>query len=80
MSRWGTEWFISEAAAVQYYRTQDVDKKGVQQKISEGDIIISANPPPCKPGARAQLHKTEGRWFITDAPPATAPAKKNIST
>jgi hypothetical protein len=58
----GTNYFVSEGAAMVYYRAYGLWRTDVENKITRGEIHIG--PPPLKPGQRAVLNVDEGRYFI----------------
>jgi hypothetical protein len=49
----GTCHFLSNSAAIRYYRTQETDAVAVRQKIEEGGIKIGK--PPARKGSKIVL-------------------------
>lgn len=64
MTRWGTSYFVSRAAAVRYYEDQGDDGAAVDQMIAAGTIHIGK--PPLKPGQRLSVIAGEGRYQIEE--------------
>ena len=62
--RYGTSYFINQAAAIRYYRDQGYDADAIGQKFADGEI--HTGKPPVKSGQRVLLDRTEGRYFIEE--------------
>lgn len=58
----GTSYFVSLAAAGQYYG--DPNGNTAAEKVAAGEIHIGE--PPLKPGERLRLDRSEGRYFIIE--------------
>lgn len=63
MTRIGTPYFASIAAAQAYYRPYGNDARDVNEKIAAGEIHIG-KPSTCEPDERVVLDTREGRYFI----------------
>ena len=60
----GTSHFVSRRAAFDYYREQEIDAKGVNQKIDEGSIRIGR--PDTPKGSHVFIIPDEGRYAYVD--------------
>jgi len=64
-TRWGTGYFTSKEAAVQYYAMQNIDGAAVEQKIRNGEIKVGYYPP-LKVGQRAVVIDDGKRYAIEE--------------
>ncbi len=65
-TRYGTNHFVSRAAAIRYYAAQGIDARSVDQKLKAGEIELGAPPP--REGYRAIVEPSEGRYFMEEDP------------
>jgi len=68
-TRWGTCHFVTQRAAVKYYKSQECDRAEVLRKIKDGEIEIG--PPVVKNMDRLIIDNEEGRYFIEEGPRPT---------
>jgi hypothetical protein len=60
MTRYGTAYFVTRAAAAEYYGSAEEAKR----KLAAGEVHIGR--PETKPGQRSRLDESEGRYFIEE--------------
>jgi len=60
MTRYGTSYFVTRAAAAEYYGSAEE----ASRKLAAGEIHIGK--PELKPGERLRLDESEGRYFIEE--------------